>query len=60
MKYPTFLPVKTNEAINAKAAKLAAAAGRNRSDYIRRLIQALAADPNLQQAVNQAIDGNRQ
>jgi hypothetical protein len=58
MKYPKLLTVKTTKELNRAAADLAKAAGRNRSEYIRDLINTLAKDKSLQNEVNQAI-GNK-
>ena len=54
-KYPRMLTAKSNQAINARAERLAAEAGRNRSEYLRDVINTLAAREDLRQAVNQAL-----
>ena len=54
-KYPRMLTAKSSAAINARAERLAAEAGRNRSEYLRDVINTLAAREDLRQAVNQAL-----
>jgi len=56
MKYPKKLLIKTTAENIAAADRLAKAAGSNRSEYIRDLINALAADQELREAVNKAIN----
>jgi len=58
MKYPNLLTVKSTKDLNRTAARLAQAAGRNRSEYIRDVIQTLANRDDLQQAVNEALEEN--
>lgn len=54
--YNVLLTVKSTAEINRKAAKVAREMGRNRSELIREMITALAADQALQDAAKAAID----
>lgn len=54
--YNVLLTVKSTAEINRKAAKVAKQMGRNRSELIREMITALAADQALQDAAKAAID----
>lgn len=56
MKYPLVLTLKSTKAINDQAQAIAEATGRNRSEYVRDVIQTLAKDQDLRQAVNKALE----
>lgn len=56
MQYPKVLTLKSTKEINDQARVIAEATGRNRSEYVRDLIQALARDRALREAVNRAIE----
>jgi hypothetical protein len=55
MRYPKILTLKTDQSMINKLEDLAAAAGRNRSEYLRDVTQALASHPYLRQAVTEAL-----
>jgi len=55
MKYPIVLTMKTSPAIINRLEAQADAVQRNRSQYIRDLINTLAAHPYLKQAINEAL-----
>ena len=54
-KYPKMLTAKSSQAINDQVETLAAAAGRNRSEYLRDIILLLAAREDLRNAIKKAL-----
>lgn len=53
--YPILLTIKSNDRINKTASHLAKEANRNRSQYVRDVINTLADREDLREAVNEAI-----
>ena len=55
-EYPIILTLKTNQAMISRLEAQAAAVGRNRSEYIRDLINTLADREDVREAVTKALN----